>query len=86
MAVALAEEGGIGVIDRGFRAGDIAPQAGEVVAVKRTQHGIITDPHTIDGSQSVGDALRLSNEPSPREGPDEPPTGRNLVAKTGTAQ
>jgi hypothetical protein len=26
MAVVLAEEGGIGVIDRGFRAGDIAPQ------------------------------------------------------------
>ena len=48
MAVALAEEGGIGVIDRGLRAGDIAPQIGEVTAVKRTQHGIITDPHTID--------------------------------------
>ena len=31
MAVVLAEEGGIGVIDRGFRAGDIAPQVAEVV-------------------------------------------------------
>jgi IMP dehydrogenase len=59
MAVALAEEGGIGVIDRGFRAGDIAPQIGEVTAVKRTQHGIITDPHTIDADQRVADALRL---------------------------
>ncbi|HEY7171665.1 MAG TPA: IMP dehydrogenase [Vicinamibacterales bacterium] len=59
MAVALAEEGGIGVIDRGFRAGDIAPQVGEVTAVKRTQHGIITDPHTIDAEQRVADALRL---------------------------
>jgi IMP dehydrogenase len=59
MAVALAEEGGIGVIDRGFRAGDIAPQVGEVTAVKRTQHGIITDPHTIDVEQRVADALRL---------------------------
>jgi IMP dehydrogenase len=59
MAVALAEEGGIGVIDRGFRAGDIAPQVGEVTAVKRTQHGIITDPHTIDADQRVADALRL---------------------------
>jgi IMP dehydrogenase len=59
MAVALAEEGGIGVIDRGFRAGDIERQIGEVITVKRTQHGIITDPHTIDRSQSVGDALRL---------------------------
>ena len=30
MAVVLAEEGGIGVIDRGFRRGDIAPQVAEV--------------------------------------------------------
>src|SRR5580765_89086 len=59
MAVVLAEEGGIGVIDRGFRAGDIAPQVGEVTAVKRTQHGIITDPHTIEPDQRVADALRL---------------------------
>jgi IMP dehydrogenase len=59
MAVALAEEGGIGVIDRGFRSGDITPQIGEVTAVKRTQHGVIADPHTIDASQLVGDAIRL---------------------------
>ena len=32
MAVVLAEEGGIGVIDRGFRAGDIGPQVAEVSA------------------------------------------------------
>jgi IMP dehydrogenase len=59
MAVALAEEGGIGVIDRGFRAGDIAPQMAEVVAVKRTQHGVIADPHAIDANHGVADALRL---------------------------
>jgi IMP dehydrogenase len=59
MAVALAEEGGIGVIDRGYRTGDIGPQVNEVVAVKRRQHGIIEDPHTIDVSQRVGDARRL---------------------------
>src|SRR5512147_932143 len=45
MAAVLAEEGGIGIIDRGFRAGDIAPQVSEVLAVKRTQHGTILDPH-----------------------------------------
>jgi len=45
MAVVVAEEGGIGIVDRGFRAGDIAPQVAEVLAVKRTQHGIIEDPH-----------------------------------------
>src|SRR5919204_6125635 len=59
MAVVLAEEGGIGVIDRGFRAGDIAPQVAEITAVKRTQHGIIADPHTIDVDQRVIDAVRL---------------------------
>ena len=59
MAIVLAEEGGIGVIDRGFRAGDIAPQVAEVLAVKRTQHGIILDPHSIGASQKIGDASRL---------------------------
>src|SRR5215216_6472476 len=53
MAVVLAEEGGIGVIDRGFRAGDIAPQVAEVTAVKRTQHGIILDPHAIGDDQRL---------------------------------
>src|SRR6184192_1509951 len=59
MAVALAEEGGIGVIDRGFRAGDIAPRIVEVTAVKRTQHGIIADPHTIGADQRIADARQL---------------------------
>jgi IMP dehydrogenase len=58
MAVVLAEEGGIGVIDRGFRAGDIAPQVGEIASVKRTQHGIITDPHTIRDDGTVSEAVR----------------------------
>jgi IMP dehydrogenase len=59
MASVLAEEGGIGVIDRGFRTGDIAPQVAEISAVKRTQHGIITDPHTIDEHSQIADARRL---------------------------
>jgi IMP dehydrogenase len=59
MAVVLAEEGGIGVIDRGFRAGDIAPQVAEVSAVKRTQHGIILDPHAIGPERRTSDASRL---------------------------
>jgi IMP dehydrogenase len=59
MAVVLAEEGGIGVIDRGFRAGEIAPQVAEVSAVKRTQHGIILDPHSIGPDRKISDASRL---------------------------
>jgi IMP dehydrogenase len=62
MATVLAEEGGIGVIDRGFRTGDIAPQVTEVAAVKRTQHGIIADPHTIRRDQRVGEAVRLMEQ------------------------
>src|ERR1041385_4438564 len=59
MAVVMAEEGGLGVIDRGFRAGDIDPQVAEVSAVKRTQHGIIADPHAIEGHRTIADAIRL---------------------------
>jgi IMP dehydrogenase len=47
MAIAVAEEGGIGIIDRGFRSGDIEPQVREVERVKRRQHGIIADPYTV---------------------------------------
>src|SRR5678810_891883 len=54
MAIAVAEEGGIGIIDRGFRSGDIEPQVREVEIVKRRQHGIITDPYTIAASASIG--------------------------------
>jgi IMP dehydrogenase len=35
MAIAVAEEGGIGIIDRGFRSGEIEPQVREVQIVKR---------------------------------------------------
>jgi IMP dehydrogenase len=47
MAIAIAEEGGIGIIDRGFRSGDIEPQVREVERAKRRQHGIIADPYTV---------------------------------------
>jgi IMP dehydrogenase len=62
MAIVLAEEGGIGVIDRGFRAGDIEPQVTEVAAVKRRQHGIITDPHSIGPDRRIADAIRLMEQ------------------------
>jgi IMP dehydrogenase len=62
MATVLAEEGGIGVIDRGFRAGDIEPQLAEIQAVKRTQHGVIADPRTIGADRTVADAIRVMDE------------------------
>ena len=57
MAIVQAEEGGIGIIDRGFKGGDIASQVREVEIVKRTQHGMIADPYTVRASASLGDAL-----------------------------
>ena len=59
MAIAIAEEGGIGIIDRGFRAGDIGPQVREVERVKRRQHGIIADPYTIRGDASLSEAATI---------------------------
>src|SRR5919108_4860181 len=56
MAVVQAEEGGIGIIDRGFRPGDIRPQVREVEKVKRTQHGIIRDPYSIAEDASIDEA------------------------------
>ncbi len=59
MAIVQAEEGGIGVIDRGFRPGDIEPQVREVEIVKRTQHGIIVDPYTIAPDATVEQAAHV---------------------------
>ncbi len=59
MAVVQAEEGGLGIIDRGFRGGDIAAQVREVEIVKRTQHGVIPDPYTVSPSDRVKDAARM---------------------------
>jgi IMP dehydrogenase len=59
MAIVQAEEGGIGIIDRGFRAGVIEPQVREVEIVKRTQHGVITDPHHISPGASLAEAAAL---------------------------
>ncbi|MCX6543998.1 MAG: IMP dehydrogenase [Acidobacteria bacterium] len=59
MAMVLAEEGGLGVIDRGFRSGDIEPQVREVQLVKRTQHLVIADPWTIGPDESLTAALAM---------------------------
>ena len=59
MAIALAREGGIGVIHKNM---GIAAQAAEVRKVKRSENGMISDPVTINQDQTVGDALRLMSE------------------------
>ena len=59
MAVVLAEEGGLGIIDRGFRSGDIGPQVREVEKVKRTQHVIIRDPYSVAPETPLSEAVAL---------------------------
>ena len=52
----MAEEGGIGIIDRGYRPGDIEPQVREVQLVKRHQHGVVRDPYTIEADATLAEA------------------------------
>ena len=59
MAIAIAREGGIGVIHKNM---SIAEQAAQVRRVKRAENGMIYAPVTITGEQSVGDALALMRE------------------------
>src|SRR4029453_18314929 len=62
MAIVQAEEGGLGIIDRGFRSGDIGPQVREVEKVKRTQHVIIRDPYAVPPDTPLADAIaRMGN-------------------------
>ena len=59
MAIVQAEEGGLGIIDRGFRAGDIEPQVREVEKVKRMQHIIIRDPYAVTPETTLAAAAAL---------------------------
>ncbi|WP_394996353.1 IMP dehydrogenase, partial [Emticicia sp.] len=59
MAVAMAQEGGIGFIHKNM---SIQQQAEQVRKVKRSESGMIIDPITLDESATVGDALRLMQE------------------------
>jgi IMP dehydrogenase len=56
MAIAIAREGGIGVIHKNM---SIESQAHQVAQVKRAQNGMIINPITISPTDSVADALAL---------------------------
>lgn len=56
MAIALAQEGGIGIIHKNMRA---EQQALEVDRVKRSEHGVIVDPVTLPPDASVGAACEI---------------------------
>src|SRR6202030_520741 len=71
LAIALAQQGGLGLIHRNM---SIDRQAEEVDRVKRSESGMIVDPVTVDPEQKIGDALevmkryRISGVPVTKDG------------------
>src|SRR5579883_2379604 len=59
LAIALAQEGGIGIIHKNL---SIAQQTREVDKVKRSENGIITDPITLPPDETVGTARRIMEQ------------------------
>ena len=59
LAIAMAEEGGVGIIHKNLSA---AAQAAEVAKVKRFEAGVVKDPITISPSMSVRQVLALTAE------------------------
>lgn len=59
LAIALAQEGGIGILHKNM---SIERQAQEVRKVKRSESGMILDPVTLRENATIGDALALMKE------------------------
>lgn len=72
MAIAMAREGGIGIIHRFMT---IEQQAGEIARVKKTESFVVTDPITLTVHDTVGKARRLVEETG---------TGGILILNGGT--
>ena len=59
MAIAVAREGGIGIIHKNM---NMASQAAEVDKVKRSESGMIMDPITLTSDKTIADALLLMQQ------------------------
>ncbi len=59
LAIALAREGGLGILHKNM---SIERQAEQVRRVKRSESGLIIDPITLPETATIGDALRLMKE------------------------
>ena len=56
LAIAMAREGGIGIIHKNM---SIEEQANQVDKVKRSEHGVIIDPFFLSPEHRISDALAL---------------------------
>jgi len=59
LAIALAQEGGLGIIHKNM---SVQHQTREVDKVKRSENGIITDPVTLPPDQTVGHARKIMEQ------------------------
>lgn len=59
LAIALAREGGLGILHKNM---SIEKQAEQVRKVKRSESGLIQDPITLHADATVGDALKIMKE------------------------
>ena len=59
LAIALAQDGGIGIIHKNL---SVENQAREVEKVKRSENGVIVDPITLPPSATIGEARRIMRE------------------------
>src|SRR3954466_5415467 len=59
LAIALAQEGGIGVIHKNL---SVDAQAREVEKVKRSENGVIVDPITMPPTETIGRARQIMRE------------------------
>ena len=59
LAIALAREGGLGILHKNM---SIEKQAEQVRKVKRSESGLIIDPVTLLENATIGDALKLMRE------------------------
>ncbi len=59
LAIALAREGGLGILHKNMT---IEQQAEQVRKVKRSESGLILDPVTLNAEATIGDALQLMRE------------------------
>lgn len=59
LAIALAQEGGLGFIHKNM---SIEAQANEVRRVKKYESGVVSDPVTVANNVSIGDVMALADE------------------------